>query len=219
MLESPVCAQDDELTARLQATVDALAKAGVRVDDRARPDIDLRRCQHVYILLLRAATGTAVPDDEFQANLDSAVDRAPDDVSYRAYIDHGVTIRHRDWWRLHNERQAMRQRWAAFFADYDLLLCPTAASAAFPHDHQGERPDRTIPVNGRQEPTTDQLFWAGLSGVVYLPSTVAPAGLTRSGLPAGLQLVAGYLQDKTALEFARLMERELGGFRPAPGYD
>jgi len=38
-------------------------------------------------------------------------------------------------------------------------------------------------TNGRREPTTDQLFWAGISGLVYLPASVAPVGLTRSGLP------------------------------------
>jgi len=54
--------------------------------------------------------------------------------------------------------------------------------------------------------------------VVYLPSTVAPAGLTRSGLPCGLQIVADYMEDNTALEFARLMEEALGGFQAPPGY-
>ena len=65
----------------------------------------------------------------------------------------------------------------------------------------------------------DQLFWAGLGGVVYLPATVAPAGLARSGLPCGLQVVGPYLHDRTCIEFARLMEQELGGFTPPPGYE
>ncbi|MEZ5226702.1 MAG: amidase family protein [Acidimicrobiales bacterium] len=87
--------------------------------------------------------------------------------------------------------------WDAFFDEYDLLLCPTAASAAYPHDQAGERADRTIPVNGGQESTIDQLFWAGWSCGVYLPGTVAPAGLTASGLPCGLQIVAGHLRDRS----------------------
>ena len=110
-------------------------------------------------------------------------------------------------------------RWQAFFEHFDLLLCPTAASTAFEHDHLGERPDRTININGQQELVVDQLFWAGLSGMVYLPSTVVPAGLTRSGLPCGLQLIAPYLEDHTAIQFARLMEKVIGGFQPPPGYE
>ena len=113
----------------------------------------------------------------------------------------------------------MRLRWRAYFEDYDLLLCPTAASAAFIHDHLGERPDRTININGQQELVVDQLFWGGLSGMVYLPSTVAPAGLTRAGLPCGLQLIAPYLEDNTAIHFAQLMKDVVGGFQSPPGYE
>ncbi|MBT5850854.1 MAG: amidase, partial [Acidimicrobiaceae bacterium] len=86
-------------------------------------------------------------------------------------------------------------------------------------DHSGERADRTITINGTQQPTTDQLFWAGWSCGVYLPATVAPAGLTRSGVPCGLQIVAPHLQDYDSIAFAGLMERELGGYQAPPGYD
>jgi amidase len=219
MLDSPVCKQDDELTAQLQNTADALARLGVQVDDKARPDIDMARSHHVYLMLLRSATGNRIPVADFENHKKSAAARDPNDWSYRAYVDRAVTMYHRDWWALHDEREAMRLKWAEFFEEYDLLLCPTAASAAFPHDHEGERPERTIPVNGGRELTTDQLFWAGLSGVVFLPSSVAPAGLTASGLPCGMQMVAGHLHDRTAIEFARVMERELGGFVAPPGYE
>jgi amidase len=47
---------------------------------------------------------------------------------------------------------------------------------------------------------------------------VAPAGLTASGLPCGLQIVTGHLQDYSAIAFAELMERELGGYQVPPGY-
>ena len=217
MLTDPVCAQDDELTNQLQNAIDALAKAGVQVDDKARPDIDMAKSQETYLHLLRAATGVRSTDEAFAAHLEG-VDARPNDPDYAALVDRAVTLRHRDWFAYHNERNRMCLKWAEFFQDYDLLLCPTAASAAFPHDQEGERADRTIPVNGGQEPTTDQLFWAGLSGVVFLPGTVAPAGLTKSGLPCGLQIVAGNYEDYTGIEFARLMEREIGGFVPPPDY-
>jgi amidase len=99
------------------------------------------------------------------------------------------------------------------------LITPVAASAAFPHDQVGDRADRTIPINNGNEPTVDQLFWAGLPGVVYLPATAAPAGLTRSGLPVGVQIIGPYLNDLKTIEFARLIEREIGGFVPPAGYE
>jgi amidase len=113
----------------------------------------------------------------------------------------------------------MRLAWADFFHDYDLFLCPAAAAAAFLHDHEGERPERTIMVNDRWEPTTDQLFWVDISSLVYLPASVAPVGLTRLHLPCGLQMVWAFLHDRTCIDLARLVAQELGGFTPPPGYD
>lgn len=219
MLENSCCAQDDVLTRKLADAVDELARAGVRVEANARPALDYKRAHHIYLMLLRAATGARVSDEVYARHLQSAASRTPDDSTYRAYLDRAVTISHRDWWNLHNEREGMRLAWADFFSQYDLLLCPTAASTAFPHDQAGERPERTIPVNGGRQPTTDQLFWAGLSSVVNLPATVAPVGLASDGLPCGIQIVGPHLQDRTCIEFARLVGEALGGFTPPPGYD
>jgi amidase len=106
---------------------------------------------------------------------------------------------HRDWLAMNEQRHRMRLAWAAFFREYDLLLCPAASSAAFPHDHAVERHERTITVNGKRVSTTDQLFWAGYSCVSYLPSTVAPIGLTKSGLPVGVQIIGPQYGDRTCI--------------------
>ena len=132
---------------------------------------------------------------------------------------HGNTMSHKEWLHLDNERQHLRLRYAEFFEGWDVLLCPAAAGPAWPHDHQGERWMREIAVNGQPVPVTDQRFWSGLSGVVYLPSTVGPAGFTRSGLPLGYQAIAGFGRDRTAVAFSRAVERELGGFVAPPGFD
>jgi len=219
MLESPCVEQDDELTEQLATTVESLAALGVQVDDTARPAIDIERSHEVYMTLLRAATGTGYPEEALAEHQANAERYAAGDRDYRAVMGRGTAISHWEWAAFHREREHERLAWAAFFEDYDLLLCPTAASAAYPHDQVGERPERTITVNGTQQPTTDQLFWAGWSCGVYLPGTVAPAGLTRSGLPCGLQIVAPYLRDYDSIAFAGLMERELGGYQAPPGYD
>jgi amidase len=130
----------------------------------------------------------------------------------------GSTTSHRDWLAANEARQKMRWKWAEFFKEYDLLLCPAAASAAFPHDHVGERHERTIEINGRRVPTTDQLFWAGYSGMCYLPSTVAPAGFTKSGLPVGVQIIGPQYGDRTCIQMARLLERDYQAFVPPSNY-
>ena len=219
MLSHPVSEVDGELVDLLQALVDRIGAAGATVDDTARPDIDMARAHDNYVTLLRAATSGRQTDEEFAANREKAQSLPADDESYYAQMVRGNTLPHRDWLAAREERSHFRLRWAEFFEDYDLLLCPAAASAARPHDQEGERYERTIEVNGRQVPTTDQLFWAGLSCSVYLPSTVVPAGLTRSGLPGGLQIVAPFLRDRSCLAFGALIEEAFGGFVPPKGYD
>ena len=217
LLESPACETDLKLVNQLQNTIDHLAKAGLSVVDSA-PDFDQKEFFENYLMLLRAANGAAASDDVYVGAEQGARAWERGDRSYRNLVDHAMRMSHREW-SIHDEQRAKyRTAWANYFEEYDLLLCPTAASTAFVHDHEGDRPERTIEVNGFQEPVVDQLFWAGLSCNVYLPSTVAPAGLI-DGLPAGLQIVAPHLHDRRSIRFAELMENEIGGFISPPGYE
>src|SRR5262249_14058818 len=84
MLTSRCCAQDDELTDQLQQAVEGLARAGVQVDDTARPALDWQRAHQLFLLLVRAATGTGVSDPQFARHLASAKQRGAADHSYRA---------------------------------------------------------------------------------------------------------------------------------------
>ena len=130
----------------------------------------------------------------------------------------GISMTHREFLQKNERRQKMRAAWAAFFGEWDVLLCPQAASPAFPHDQEGERHERTIEVNGRRVPVTDQMFWAGLASFYLLPGTVAPLGLSAEGLPFGVQILGGMYQDRTTIAVARLLERDWRRFTPPPGW-
>ncbi len=218
MLDEPTARVDRAVQDRLQALADFLARRGAKVDDRARPDVDTAEAHALYVKLLRAATSPRQTDADFARNQERAQTLPPGDESYFARMTRANVLAHRDWLAANQARHRMRLKWAAFFEDFDLLLCPAAASAAFPHDQEGERHDRTILVNGAPVPTTDQLFWAGFSGLVYLPSTVAPIGLTAEGLPVGVQIVGPQYGDRLCILFARLIEREYQGFVPPPDF-
>jgi len=41
-----------------------------------------------------------------------------------------------------------------------------------------------------------------------------PNGRSESGLPIGVQIIDGYLEDNSTIAFAGLIEREFGGFTP-----
>ncbi len=218
MLDSAPSEVDTVYRDLLQDLVDGIAAAGATVSETARPEIDMNALHETYILLLRAATSVNVPEARLAEYRRVVQQLDPADDSYYARMVRGHTISHREWLGLHEKREHFRWAWHRFFRDWDVLLCPVAASTAFPHDPGGERHERTIPVNGRPVPTTDQLFWAGLNGVVYLPGSVAPAGIARDGLPGGIQIVGPWLGDRTCIRVARLIERRFGGFQPPPGY-
>ncbi len=218
MLSDPNAEVDTEVQDRVQALADFLARNKAKVSDRARPAIDTGQAHRVYLQLLRAATSGRQTQEEFQKNLAAAHSLAPDDESYYARMVRANTLFHRDWLAANETRHQLRWKWAEFFKEWDLLLCPVASSAAFPHDHAGERYERTIAVNGKMVLTTDQLFWAGYSGMAFLPSSVAPAGLTPGGLPVGVQIVGPQYGDRACIAFAQLLEREYRAFVPPPGY-
>ncbi|MHA1567610.1 MAG: amidase, partial [Alphaproteobacteria bacterium] len=160
MLDDEHCALDGELVDCLQKAVGAAGRAGARISDGARPDIDLAQSHAIYIQLVRGVTTARVPAEQAAAFRSAAALLDPDDDSYKARLTRAAVQEHRDWMAAHEARTKLRHKWAAFFDEYDVLLCPTAASAAFVHNHEGDRENRTILVNGRQESTMDQLFWA-----------------------------------------------------------
>jgi amidase len=221
MLDDPNCEVDREVQDILQRLVDFLADQGVRVSDRARPDIDTAKLHAVYIKLLRAATSRRLTDEAFRRHVEIAQRLDPADQSYFAHMMQGITLTHRGWLAGNEERHRLRLKWAEFFRDYDLLLCPVTAGAAYPHDHdhEGERWKRMIQISGHPAPVINDLFWAGLSGLVYLPATVAPAGLTARGLPVGVQIVGPQYGDRSCIAFARLLEQAYRGFVPPPDFD
>ncbi len=219
MLTDPVAEVDRGVADRLQALADFLTHQGCRIDPHARPALDTEEVQEVFLGLLRAATSSRIGEADFESQVELAGRLPADDRGYLARAARANTMRHRDWLELNERRHRMRRAWAAFFADTDLLLCPAAASAAFPHDQALQRHERTVEVNGQRLPATAQLFWAGYSGLAYLPSTVAPNGTTPQGLPVGVQIVAPHGHDLRAIRFAQLLERAWCAFVPPPGYD
>jgi amidase len=210
---------DRSVQDRLQALADFLARSKAKVDDRARPDFDSMHQHRVYVALLRAATSGRQTAEQFERNLANARTLRPDDDGYFARMTRANVMHHKEWLAYNEERHRIRLKWAAFFKDYDLLLCPTASTPACPHDHVGERWERTIVVNGKPVPAVDQLFWASYASLAYLPATAAPIGFSKEGLPIGVQIIGPQYHDRACIAFAGLLEREFQGFVAPPGYE
>jgi amidase len=213
-LDDATCPVASDMAVLLERAAASLENAGATVDRSARPDITLSRVWEVGLPLVSAATTPARTSDEFARQIRQSEDQSLDPTTrMRATAS---AIRHRDWLLLTEERDQDRARWDHFFTTHDVLLCPVAASTAFPHMPDGNLYSRIIDIDGVERPYADLIAWTSFIGYVHLPSTVVPIGVTPGGLPVGIQVVAPYLEDRTGLAVARLLEELLGGYQVPP---
>lgn len=101
------------------------------------------------------------------------------------------------------KRMELWLKMQAFFQKYDLLLCPTTSTPAFPADQLFAKEINGKPVENRIE---SYLLTYAIS-FTGLPAISVPAGWTEQGLPVGLQIVGRRLGDRTVLRAAANFER------------
>jgi amidase len=216
--EQPGQVTDGETTGKLLELADALERQGVTVSRTARPAFDPTEAYHLYLKLLDAAWSSRVSDEVVAdkrrraAALPEAANSA-DDIMVRM-----ADVSHRAWLGLNEKRFQWRRVWSAFFREWDVLLCPVIASAALPHRQDGATWDRRITIDGREIAYNDMLFWPGLTGGFHLPGTVAPLGMTKGGLPLGVQIAGPIHGDRTTIAVAALLEQAWMGFTAPPGW-
>jgi amidase len=211
----PLCPTAASIKIALNGLADQLTKLGCRVLRESPKLPDLARTTRTYVELLAAVYSLDLSPDD-RARIDAAAKAlSPEDQSLAAYRLRGITANHSEWIRASRVRAALRGQWFNLFREVDIVLCPPMPSLAFQHDHAPQR-SRQLEVNGAKIPYNDQMAWAGIATLNGLPATTMPNGRTESGLPMGVQIVGGYLEDLTTVAFAGLIEREFGGFTPPP---
>lgn len=216
-LDEPTIAPvDDSVKQRIDAAARALAKTGARVDFKARPDFDPAHAHRVYHLLLQA--NMAARRADFADLMAERARLSDDDLGDHALALRASTASYKEVFDANQQREHLRWAWHEFFGKHDLLLMPITATAAFPHDQSEPLPARRMRINDADHPYFAQLFWAGLATAPFLPSTVAPVGLTAEGLPVGMQIVGPEFADLSTIWLAGELARLIGGFQPPPGY-
>jgi amidase len=209
---------DGAYTAAIERFAEALSREGARIETLRRGPVDATASWDVYLDLLFGVIGSGAPEQELAAYQAAAQGAAEGTLAAR--LARATTQPLRLWTQRAAQQALLRQQWSQFFTGCDLLLCPVAMSAAFPHqteDGHGPVPQlkRTLPVNGAPHPYLQNLMWPGLVTVANLPATVRPIGLDAEGLPLGVQIVGPYLHDRTPIRFAALCDEAFGAFQPA----
>ena len=200
-----------EIAERCEEVGKNLESVGVNVSYAAKPDHDFLKSEINYQLLLQSVMQSGMSEEEFKKIEEIANNLEPDDFSVEAILARGTVLSHRNWIRQNYAREQTKISWENFFNKWDILICPQLATTAIEHDHR-KISDRTIMVDNQEQRYFQQIFWPGLAVNAHLPSTVFPTGLSRDGMPIGLQAIGGAYEDKTTIKFAELYEQEFKAF-------
>eukprot|EP00928_Gymnodinium_smaydae_P016069 TRINITY_DN15993_c0_g3_i1.p1 TRINITY_DN15993_c0_g3~~TRINITY_DN15993_c0_g3_i1.p1 ORF type:complete len:470 (+),score=50.17 TRINITY_DN15993_c0_g3_i1:52-1461(+) len=175
------CPVDAEYAAMIRDTAASLARAGATVDYSARPNLSFQKSNDVYKEILKQYTSDGVPAAKYQ-----------------------------------NERLKLKDTWEQFWSagPFDVMLCPVTPGAAIKIDESGGLAGiskRKMQVNGVDRTYMDLFKWAGLTILADLPVTVLPIGISASGLPVGVQVVAREYHDLQSIEVGKMLERVHSG--------
>jgi amidase len=211
----PLCPTAANVIGALDRLGERLGKSGCAVSRSSPVMPDLARTTRLYVQLLMAFFSADMPADARQRVERAARAMSPSDESLTATRLRGLTINHPEWVHASRVRAGIRQQWQSLFRDFDVVLCPAMPTPAFPHDHSLQH-TRLLDIDGKVIPYDDQIVWASIATLFGLPATAAPIDHSEAGLPIGVQIIGGYLEDHSTIRFAELIEREYGGFVPPP---
>lgn len=138
----------------------------------------------------------------------SAADRALMDPGFVASVDNGARLSAVDYLEADTARTSLGQTMGAFHERYDLLLTPTVAVPALPVG------------TDLSDPATERYWidWTPFSypfNMTRQPAATVPCGLTRAGLPIGLQIVGPLYAESLVLRVAHAYEATRAAQFPA----
>jgi amidase len=215
----PVLPTDKDVRRGIERLAANLGKAGVTVTRQSPLLPDFTASTRLYMRILMSQLGAAFPSEVIAGAQAAAAELSPDDMSLRAERLRGMVLSHRDWIAADSGRTRLNAQWREFFKSFDALICPIMPTPAYVQDHTPEQEKRRISIDGKDYPYSDQLAWPGVATLPGLPSTAIPTGFAADGLPVGVQIVGPWLEDRTPLKLAELIEREFGGFVPPKMFD
>jgi aspartyl-tRNA(Asn)/glutamyl-tRNA(Gln) amidotransferase subunit A len=138
----------------------------------------------------------------------SAAQQAVTDPDFAAEAQHGARLSTLDVQRLHLRRGALGALMRQFMQRFEILATPTVAIPAFDAKPAG---------HSVMDPNA-MLGWTPFSypfNLTQQPAITVPCGLTRAGLPIGLQLVGPMFGDAAVLRAARAFESVCPVRRPS----
>jgi Asp-tRNA(Asn)/Glu-tRNA(Gln) amidotransferase A subunit family amidase len=110
------------------------------------------------------------------------------------------------WGSIGAKRLAVAEWCASVFSEYDVLVTPT-----LPYDPPPAKGPFPTETEGRPQNTASVASFTIPFNMSWNPAATVRAGLSKAGLPVGMQLVAAHHREDVLFQLARAFERE----RPA----
>ncbi|KYH00151.1 amidase [Bradyrhizobium sp. DOA1] len=213
----PLMPTGDAVRSAIGRLADRLDKSGARIARSSTSLPDLADSARLYMKLLNGARSPRLTPAALAEAQGIAATLSPDDHSLQAERARGWGMLHRDWLVADAARLQLQQKWHQLFRDFDAVIYPAAAVPAFLQDQSEPFDARQLDIDGKLHPYADACFiWADPASTCGLPATAVPIERTPTGLPIGVQIIGPYLEDRTPIALAGLIEREFGGFVPPP---
>lgn len=199
VFDHPVCPVSSEVKEVITGAVEALRGRVDVLEEGWPPGVDPEEQYNAYRILISPLLMATVEDDEY----DKRKQALKQDEEFKA---------------ANEARTAACNVWNEYFETWDAFLLPTCFVPAVPHVHSVPFQERVLSTPEGDRPYMDMSFWISFASFAGLPATIAPVGLTKGGLPVGIQIVGPHMEDATPIDLAAKISKIVGGFRPPSGY-
>ena len=212
---------DEDVMDCLHTTAKRLADMG-HIIEEAEPDVDIERLWQDFLMVVGCHTAHLI-DDIARTHGKAMVASLEPQTQNLAMFGRSMTaldlLNAKQGW--HSVRYQVDKQ----LQNYDVMLCPTVPTPAVPHGQLPPKPVDEFMMNlsnpfkfGKlllksgiveklSHPVQSKMAFTMLANITGMPAMSMPLGLSRDGLPIGVQMIARLNDEKTLFAIAGEMER------------
>jgi amidase len=195
-----------EVRAAVEGVGHALEELGHSVEQASAP-LDAQRLRTAHLVLwpwLLALTASGLA-----ALAGRAVAAETVEAASLACIRRGGELSVGDAWRAAASQNATSRAWGDFLDEYDLFLCPTAATGPPEAGVPNQNDARHVTAEGWIDEVFSYIPYTPIANTTGQPSISLPLGTAADGLPIGVMLTAQTLREDLLIAAAAQLERAL----------
>ncbi len=212
---------DEDVMDCLHTTAKRLADMG-HIIEEAESDMDIERLWQDFLVVVGCHTAHFI-DDIARTHGKAMIAGLEPQTQNLAMFGKSMTALD-----LLNAKQgwhSVRYQVDKLLQNYDVILCPTVPTPAVPHGHLSPKPLDEFMMNlsnpfklGKlllksgiveklSHPVQSKMAFTMLANITGMPAMSMPVGISRDGLPIGVQMIARLNDEKTLFAIAGEMER------------